>query len=30
MATDNVDLPDLSQEGAPGSSAAWLYADMPM
>jgi flagellar motor switch protein FliN/FliY len=30
MATDNVDLPDLSQEGAPGGSAALLNADMPM
>ena len=30
MATDNVDLPDLSQEGAPGASAALLNADMPM
>ena len=30
MATDNVDLPDLSQEGAPGSSGALLNTDMPM
>jgi flagellar motor switch protein FliN/FliY len=28
MATDNVDLPDLSQEGAPGG-AALLNADTP-
>ena len=30
MATDNVDLPDLSQEGTPGPSGALLNTDMPM
>ena len=30
MATDNVDLPDLSQEGPPGSTGALLNTDMPM
>ena len=29
MATDNVDLPDLSQEGAPGASGALLNTDTP-
>jgi flagellar motor switch protein FliN/FliY len=29
MATDNVDLPDLSHEGAPGAAAALLNADGP-
>jgi flagellar motor switch protein FliN/FliY len=29
MATDNVDLPDLSQEAAPGSAAALLNTDAP-
>ena len=30
MATDNVDLPDLSQEGAPGAAGALLNTDTPM
>jgi flagellar motor switch protein FliN/FliY len=30
MATDNVDLPDLSQEGASGPTGALLNTDMPM
>ena len=30
MATDNVDLPDLSQEGTSGASGALLNTDMPM
>jgi len=30
MATDNVDLPDLSQDDAPGASGALLNTDMPM
>ncbi len=29
MATDNVDLPDLSQEAAPGTAAALLNNDAP-
>jgi flagellar motor switch protein FliN/FliY len=29
MATDNVDLPDLSQEPAPGTAAALLNTDAP-
>ena len=29
MATDNVDLPDLSQDTAPGSAAALLNTDAP-
>jgi flagellar motor switch protein FliN/FliY len=29
MATDNVDLPDLSQEAAPSSAAALLNNDAP-
>ena len=29
MATDNVDLPDLSQEAAPGTAAALLNNDSP-
>jgi flagellar motor switch protein FliN/FliY len=29
MATDNVDLPDLSHEGASGAAAALLNADHP-
>jgi flagellar motor switch protein FliN/FliY len=30
MATDNVDLPDLSQEDAAGSAGALLNTDIPM
>ena len=30
MASDNVDLPDLSQEAAPGTAAALLNTDAPI